>query len=817
MQTLWMLSKIFDGPSEVLAYNQAETDAGSAVSAWFYDSESCPTQPDMSESFEVLWDIGASHSITFNEGDFVGPIRRMHRPIPLKGLSVGLQVDGIGQVKYSIKLSNGKYKQICLDTFLVPQSPRSLLCPQQLCKAHNTNPANKGNRMTVTQDEDSYNVHFGQYETIIVPYDTATNLPISLASNAREHPKSDPEFHPCVVDEQNQNLTTAQKELLKWHFRLGHISFQAIQTLLRTGVLARSDQTKALHKAASTCALPKCASCQFGKARCRPAPSKTSMSVASNEGALKQNVLHPGQKVSVDHFICSTKGRLYTSRGKTAPHTMYCGGALFVDHASKFIHVEHQISTTSHETILSKHAFEEFARDHGVIVQTYLADNSTAFASAEYTSHLATFRQITQFAGVGAHHHNGVAERAIQTIMAMARTMLIHAAIRWPDVADASLWPMAVDYAVYIYNHMPDPKTGMAPIDVFSSSKWPSSKCLDLHVWGSPAYVLDPTLQDGKKLPRWKPRSRRALFVGLSKRHSSSVPLVLNLLTHYISPQFHTMFDDWFTTVTSDADVVPDFTSALWSNLFANSRFQYPFDDDSEIPGLGDEWQDASNRLAHQDILRDARDAHVPPRPFDQPSAPNAIASGTPPPAPDLPPPTAPRLSPSVIPPQTLEQPDQRELPDQREPPQLNVQKDERPPIRHSKRPNAGRPPERLRYDEFNLCSGSFNICSAIQEDEQLTQADKVASFLEFHPATSSSTNPDTLTYDEAMCAHDVSEFKAAMGVEIRGLEKHETWELVDKTEEYKANKDILPGTWAFHRKRGPDGMLKKHISWYCV
>ena len=38
--------------------------------------------------------------------------------------------------------------------------------------------------------------------------------------------------------------------------------------------------------------------------------------------------------------------------------------------------------------------------------------------------------------------------------------------------------------------------------------------------------------------------------MGLSPDHASTVPLVLNLDTGAITPQFHVAFDDWFTTVT---------------------------------------------------------------------------------------------------------------------------------------------------------------------------------------------------------------------------------------------------------------------------
>ena len=53
--------------------------------------------------------------------------------------------------------------------------------------------------------------------------------------------------------------------------------------------------------------------------------------------------------------------------------------------------------------------------------------------------------------------------------------------------------------------------------------------------------------------------------MGLSPDHASTVPLVLNLDTGAITPQFHVVFDDWFTTVTTSVDDLPDFNSSAWS------------------------------------------------------------------------------------------------------------------------------------------------------------------------------------------------------------------------------------------------------------
>ena len=61
--------------------------------------------------------------------------------------------------------------------------------------------------------------------------------------------------------------------------------------------------------------------------------------------------------------------------------------------------------------------------------------------------------------------------------------------------------------------------------------------------WDYPAYALDPKLQEGKKLPKWNPKSRREQYVGKSPPHASSVGLIYNLNTRYISPRFYMVCD----------------------------------------------------------------------------------------------------------------------------------------------------------------------------------------------------------------------------------------------------------------------------------
>ena len=157
----------------------------------------------------------------------------------------------------------------------------------------------------------------------------ATNLPTSVAFryNGCEAAASASNNIISLVSDEIMNLTEPQKERLWWHQRLGHISFKRVEALFRSGVLSHTEATRRLH--ATACKIehpPKCAACQFGKQSCRRAKGNKSVPIRAWSGVLRQENLLPGQCISVDHFVCSTNGRLFTSRGKTsALERLYCG------------------------------------------------------------------------------------------------------------------------------------------------------------------------------------------------------------------------------------------------------------------------------------------------------------------------------------------------------------------------------------------------------------------------------------------------------------------------------------------------------------
>ena len=570
-------------------------------------------------TFPIIWDSGASISISHCRDDFVGPILPPGPFTKIQGIARGLQVQGRGHVMWAMRDKTGQLRLIKVPALYIPNCRARLLSTTSLLQTY-PDETIVANNQQATLSGNSSDPTRGSVVAYVNP---TNNIPESVAYCYGKIGNVTDAMSGIIseVHRSNINLNAAEKELLRWHQRLGHLSFAKIKFLMRTGILASSQAQKGLHAAACKIVTPpKCAACQFGKQTCRPAPGQTVQAVRDRANILKADHLLPGQRTSVDHFICSTKGRLFSSKGKEKDDDKYTGGCVFIDHASGFVHVEFQTHLNTHETIKSKEGYELMCRDHGVIPQSYLTDNGSSFTSRDYVRHLQAFAQTIRHSGPGAHHHNGIAERSIRTIMQVARTMMLHAAIHWPEMADPTFWPMAVQHAVFLWNKMPTVETGLSPHDIFTRSRWPQSKFHDVHTWGCPVYVLAKTLADGKKIPRWQPRSQRTVNMGLSPFHASTVPLVFNPATGSITAQFHVVFDDWFTTIATKIEDLPDLNSPTWAELFGDSTYEYVFDEDDYSPDQSPPDSQDLHDVLRQDEVRSHFDIPATPLPDLPPS-----------------------------------------------------------------------------------------------------------------------------------------------------------------------------------------------------
>ena len=450
---------------------------------------------------------------------------------------------------------------------------------------------------------------------------------------------------------------------------------------------------------------------------------------------------------------------------------------------------------------------------------------------------------------MGAHHHNGHAERSIGTIMSITRAMLIHQALHWPALSDPQLWPMCVVHAVYLWNHVPDASTGLSPNDLFTRSRWKLSRFHDLQVFGCPAYVLSKTIADGKKIPKWKPRSTRCVYLGISREHASCVPLVLNPATGFITPQFHVVCDDWFHTVSSTVEDLPDFNSDAWKKLFGDSIFQYYFEDD-DLQQLVEAQQDlASSRddttAAHArericTAFHDLRpsdplpgssvtSAPLPPRPVGEistqvsPSVPvTQSVTSSPGPKNMLPSITKPSSSvkvPATVMP-SMNSKDVTSSVPSISPPTSTVSPSMNPNDAKASIPPLSMPTSTVPQSEprrANRLYSQSEVVPPLRRSKRL-QAKRESLAPGIHYAflfaaigvsllAASSSDPDTYTNDEAMASEYKEEFIKAAQIEIQELEKHETW--LEEAMSRCTDK-VIPSTWVFKIKRRPDGSIKK-------
>ena len=161
------------------------------------------------------------------------------------------------------------------------------------------------------------------------------NLPTrkSILPNHIDKEVNELESAVCVTNEANQNLTPSQKELLRCHFRLGHIGLQHVQWLTRTGHM----KVQVNSNAVANYERPKCASCEFGNVHLQYNKVNTINKNTMKKKELKNDNLLPEQMVYEDHYILRYPGRLYHTKSLSFPSDMFSGGPVFIDHASGYV------------------------------------------------------------------------------------------------------------------------------------------------------------------------------------------------------------------------------------------------------------------------------------------------------------------------------------------------------------------------------------------------------------------------------------------------------------------------------------------------
>ena len=85
---------------------------------------------------------------------------------------------------------------------------------------------------------------------------------------------------------------------------------------------------------------------------------------------------------------------------------------------------------------------------------------------------------------------NDVPEITIQTIVDLARTLVIDISIHWLDQTVLELYPMVTDHTIWVCNNTPKKGTGFYYLELFTRSHSSHKSLNRLRIWGCPDYVL---------------------------------------------------------------------------------------------------------------------------------------------------------------------------------------------------------------------------------------------------------------------------------------------------------------------------------------
>jgi hypothetical protein len=182
---------------------------------------------ERTETFDIFLDSGSTFSIISHKEDFA--TYNALPPETIHTVSGTASILGEGVVHWDIISEEGNLVQIQVHCKHVPAASTCLLSPQDYCQYH---------QLDRFQDQYGGNSDYfwlnvnckcQQFRCTI---DSRTNLPIITAKTPSKLSFS--LSSTSVLSNDNVNITAAKKELLLWHWRLGHLGFTHLQLLMTT-------------------------------------------------------------------------------------------------------------------------------------------------------------------------------------------------------------------------------------------------------------------------------------------------------------------------------------------------------------------------------------------------------------------------------------------------------------------------------------------------------------------------------------------------------------------------------------------------------
>ena len=165
------------------------------------------------DTFDLIWDSGASMCITNKKSDFVSDFMTINSGATIQGIGSGLHIQGKGIVEWSVTDVTGKLRHFHLPAYYVPKSPAKLLSTSVFCAKYPS--------YTISIKDECWTLKNKSNTSpcIDIHVSNITNLPTSKCFRSKRLSETAAFFAKTINEthENNINLSEPQKELLRWH------------------------------------------------------------------------------------------------------------------------------------------------------------------------------------------------------------------------------------------------------------------------------------------------------------------------------------------------------------------------------------------------------------------------------------------------------------------------------------------------------------------------------------------------------------------------------------------------------------------------
>jgi len=180
----------------------------------------------------IVFDTGATISVSPYANDFEELSTESTAGVTLCSVTAETTIAGMGTVNWHVRDDSGTMHTIRTKAYLIPNAAARLFSP--LVYFQQQEHRKKGGKILFDDNGGSF-VFPGTKGKGCLTFHMDNDFPLPISQPERQLSLDKREGDIAFLtftDTDNTNLTPAQKELLRWHFKLGHVNMAWIQSLM---------------------------------------------------------------------------------------------------------------------------------------------------------------------------------------------------------------------------------------------------------------------------------------------------------------------------------------------------------------------------------------------------------------------------------------------------------------------------------------------------------------------------------------------------------------------------------------------------------